>query len=233
MIAVGITKPQSGTGTSIVPYLDLPLSNKGTNNCVPNIGTGLETGDVVSGWKDANTYWVAAIYNGGDPADRDNYTPLNEIIMDYVCPVPSTPPPSGGSGTPPSGGGSTTLPLLNFYYEGLWETGDPTHEPEINSWVDYLDEFGVEYRFMIGGLENGCQLLQASSIVGFNGCAPCTNAILTYEIDNRNLFGITVVYIDADSVTQEIAQPGDSIVTYEAVEGSLTTQNDGVTITIL
>lgn len=229
-IAIGIIKPG---GISVVSYLDLNLSNKGTNNCVPNIGPGLETGDVVSGWKDANTYWVAAIYNGGDPAVRANYTPLNEITMDYVCPVPTTSIPSGGSGTPPTGGGATTLPLLNFYYQGFWESADTIHDPEINSWVDYLDEFGVQYREMIGATENGCQLIQASSIVDTNGCATCTSGLLNYEVDNRNLFGITVFYIDENNVNQEILQQGDSIVIYTAVEATLSTQNDGVTVTVV
>ena len=170
MIAVGIIRNTNG-GNS---YLSLGLSDKGTNNCVPNVGPGLETGDIVRGWKDANTYWLAAIYDGGDPAERANYTPLQEIAMDYVCPVPSTPIPGGGGGTPPIEPGDTTLPLVNFYFEGFWETGDTEHHPEINSWVDYLDEYGVQYRFMVNGLELGCQLLPASSIVDYNGCAPCT-----------------------------------------------------------
>lgn len=175
-IAVGVIKP---IGVSVVSYLDLNLNNKGTNNCVPNIGPGLETGDVVSGWKDANTYWIAAIYNGGDPSDRSNYTPLHETVMDYVCGVPQAPttPTTPLPGTPPTTGGTTTLPILDFYYEGFWENGDVLHHPEINAWVDYLDEFGVQYRFMIGGLENGCQLLQASSIVDTNGCVTCVRTV--------------------------------------------------------
>jgi hypothetical protein len=167
MIAVGIIRNTNG-GNS---YLSLGLSDKGTNNCVPNVGPGLETGDIVRGWKDANTYWVAALYDGGDPADRANYTPLQEIAMDYVCPVPSTSPPSGGGGTPPVDGGSTTLPLLDFYFEGFYP--EETHQDAVKSWVDYLDEYGVQYRFQVGPNERGCQLLKASSIIHWNGCAPC------------------------------------------------------------
>jgi hypothetical protein len=228
-IAVGIIRNIGGGGSNA--YLSLGLSDKGTNNCVPNTGPGLETGDIVRGWKDANTYWIAAIYNGGDPADRSNYTPLQEQIMDFVCPVPTIPIPSGGSGTPPSGGGSTTLPLLNFHYEGLWETGDSIHHPEINSWVDYLDEHGVQYRFIIGGIELGCQLIVASSIVAFHGCSPCMIAV-TYVVDNQNLFAITINWTDWDGIDHsELQQEG--IVEYQAIQGTLITQNDGVSINIV
>lgn len=234
MIAVGIDRNSKGSGNAVVPYLDLTLTNKGTNNCVPNIGSGLETGDVVTGWKDANTYWVAAIYNGGDPADRTNYTPLNEIVMDFVCPVPSTPPPSGGGGTPPSTGGATTLPLVYFYYEGFWETGDVVHEPEVNSWVDYLDQYGVQYRFIVGGLENGCQLIQASSIVDTNGCAPCNLPATVqtsyykagdypeYSLNGQGLWG-EVYYKDIDGNTQITALAPNEYVSGNIVEGPIVT----------
>lgn len=91
-IAVGIIKDSgsnAGAGHA-VPYLQLALSNKGTNNCIPNTETFLEPGDVVFGWKDANTYWVAAIYLGGDPVDRANYEPLNEIQMETSCTIYNT-----------------------------------------------------------------------------------------------------------------------------------------------
>jgi len=180
-IAVGIIKPSVG----VVSYLDLNLNNKGTYNCIPNVGIGLEPGDVVSGWKDANIYWLAAIYKGGDPKDRANYTPLNEIVMDFVCPLPPpTPDPTPDPPVP-------ALPLLDFYYEGFWESGDTIHQPEINSWVDYLDEFGVQYRFMIGGIENGCQLVQASSIVNSNGCGPCSDGLyITSQPEQSDVQGI-------------------------------------------
>lgn len=91
-IAVGIIRNNGsgGAGYGVVAYLQLALSNKGTNNCIPNVETYLEPGDVVFGWKDANTYWVAAIYLGGDPIDRDNYQPLNEIQMETACTIYNT-----------------------------------------------------------------------------------------------------------------------------------------------
>lgn len=89
-IAVGIIKQINGIGYASVPYLQLAISTKGTNNCVPNTSAELEPGDVVFGWKDANTYWVAAIYTGGDPIDRTNYNPLNEIDMETDCTIYNT-----------------------------------------------------------------------------------------------------------------------------------------------
>lgn len=69
---------------------------------------------------------------------------------------------------------SAILPLLSFYFQGTWNNGDTLHHPEINSWVDYLDEYGDSFRFIVGGLENGCQEVLASSIVDYNGCDYCT-----------------------------------------------------------
>lgn len=40
-------------------------------------------------------------------------------------------------------------------------------------WVDYLDKFGVQHRFNVIP-ENGCQLLEASSIVAIHNCRTCT-----------------------------------------------------------
>lgn len=66
-----------------------------------------------------------------------------------------------------------TLPLFNFYYKGIFENGDTVHDPEINSWVDFIDENGDLQRIMIGGSENGCQLVEANSIVKNNQCNTC------------------------------------------------------------
>lgn len=245
-VAVGIIKPSSGNGTSIVPYLDLPLTNKGTNNCVPNLGTGLETGDVVTGWKDANTYWVAAIYNGGDPADRDNYTPLHEIIMDYVCPVPSTTPPSGGSGTPPSNSEifwmSAGTPLSNCAGQGI---------AIFDNQFVYVAELPVIvgtilYRYAnLTGLYPGNDLWFSTSptrsyrvnsvgvVTAIDNSCETAPTLLNYEVDNRNVFDIYVDYIDQYGSPQSNLQRGDSIETYTAIEGSLSTQNDGVSINIV
>jgi len=65
------------------PYLNLRIINKGvqivSGTPVPNLEDFvLEVGDTVSGWKDSTTVWHEAMYNGGDPNNRDNYTPLIE-----------------------------------------------------------------------------------------------------------------------------------------------------------
>lgn len=363
-IAVGIIKPG---GISVVSYLDLNLNNKGTHNCIPNVGLGLEPGDVVSGWKDANTYWVAAIYNGGDPADRTNYTPLNEIIMDYVCPILST-PPSGGGGIPPT---QATFTIVSRTNENFGETiladlvGTPGENVLITCNPSGLiailtgtDETSTTFQFnqvnesarMITVPSSGTLrmtfVLQTSEILPqdaltpqysyanftiksyannvvlspdgnlsmsdsraiafytstFTGNSSCSGLIVpltdfnhvvwfvaklpvevgdiiyeypdltspvvgnnlwlstsptrsyrintlgvvteidnscevinlvNYLVDNRNLFSITVLFIDENGISQSITQQGDSLDTYLAVQGSLSTQNDGVTVTVV
>ena len=63
----------------------LPFTNslmeKGSQDGVANTSANLEIGDLVQGFKDANTVWKSAIYNGGDPTDRENYTPLIEVVL--------------------------------------------------------------------------------------------------------------------------------------------------------
>lgn len=68
----------------------------------------------------------------------------------------------------------TELVLKNFYFEGIWENADTVHDPSTNSWVDWYDIYGVITRTIIGGIEEGCQLISASSIANTNGCTPCT-----------------------------------------------------------
>lgn len=59
---------------SPIQYLELRLKFKGSGNTANT----LQVGDIVHGFADANTIWTNAIYNGGDPNDRANYTPLYE-----------------------------------------------------------------------------------------------------------------------------------------------------------
>lgn len=101
------------------------------------------------------------------------------------------------------------LPLMDFYYESLWETADTIHNPGINSWVDYLDENGVQYRFMLGGSENGCQLITASSIVATNGAVVCTISPLSCQeiiVTAPIMSGeqVNVIYIDCNDVEQSL-----------------------------
>jgi hypothetical protein len=70
-------------GTSTIPFLDLRIIAEGSQDGIPNVDKALEYGDTVEGFKDANTYWKSAMYNGGDLEDRENgYDPLVELIWE-------------------------------------------------------------------------------------------------------------------------------------------------------
>ncbi len=86
-----LTKTQLGNLNTPIAFLELRLKSKGSNLCIPNTGSGLEAGDIVEGFKDANFYWESALYKGGDILDRNNCTPISEYKMDYVCGVPVAP----------------------------------------------------------------------------------------------------------------------------------------------
>lgn len=64
-----------------IAYLDLRIIEKGVITGVPNVLSTLEIGDTVQGRKDEFTVWTAAIYNGGDPTNRDNYIALVETMF--------------------------------------------------------------------------------------------------------------------------------------------------------
>jgi hypothetical protein len=63
--------------------------------------------------------------------------------------------------------------LTTYSYVGRWNRGDTIHNPEINSWVDYIDEFGGPQHFIIGAIEKGCQSIDVQSIISTNGVEPC------------------------------------------------------------
>lgn len=65
-------------GIGAVPYLELRLKLKGSFEGVANTGLGLEVGDIVQGFSQEGVVWANAIYNGGDPDDRVNYTVVGE-----------------------------------------------------------------------------------------------------------------------------------------------------------
>ena len=178
-------KAQSGNLNLPIAFLELRLKSKGSNLCIPNKGSGIEIGDLVEGFKDANIYWESAMYKGGYKEDRNNYTPILEHKMDYYCGtapvVPPVVPPVVEPVVPPVVEpvvppvvAPVVMPLINFYYQGYWEAADTIHNPDINSWVDYLDENGIKFREIIGPNDSGCQLVRASSIVSKNGCNTCT-----------------------------------------------------------
>ena len=84
------------------PFLNLVLIDKGSQNGIPNIGTGREIGDVYRGFFDANTYWKAAYYLGGDPALRSSWQPVEESVSspnvpDIPNPNPPVDPPAPGA----------------------------------------------------------------------------------------------------------------------------------------
>jgi uncharacterized protein YjbI with pentapeptide repeats len=70
--------------------------------------------------------------------------------------------------------GTQTPPTTAFYYRGQWPAGDTIHDPEVNCWVTYLDENNVQHKYIVGPIENGCQAIQAVSIVTENNVHICT-----------------------------------------------------------
>lgn len=168
MVTIGVIKNSSfggGSGSnSPIPFGELRLIARGSQNGIANTGP-LKPGDFVEGMKDARFKWKSARYNGGDITNRANYTPLVEIDLEndtevIIPPVVVEP-------------GVIVLPTTDFYFESFWEAADTVHEPYINSWVDYIDGSGNLHHFILGGIENGCQLIVASSILDTNGCATC------------------------------------------------------------
>jgi hypothetical protein len=69
---------------------------------------------------------------------------------------------------------TSTAPLTTFYYQGQWHSSDTIHKPEINCWVTYLDENNIQQKFIVGPVDNGCQSIQAVSIITENNVHECT-----------------------------------------------------------
>lgn len=67
---------------------------------------------------------------------------------------------------------SCAAPTNSYWYQGRYPLG--THNDGINSWVDYLDPYGNIIRQIIGPIENGCQLVEAVSIVATNEVSTCS-----------------------------------------------------------
>lgn len=80
LLDVIYTRATLGTGlpTTLtqypIPFPQLVWKAKGVGNS--NLTTE-EAGDVYEGWADNFTYWIAAIWNGGSKADRNNFTVLS------------------------------------------------------------------------------------------------------------------------------------------------------------
>lgn len=77
-------------GNAIIPFLELRIIAEGSQDGVPNVAKTFEPGNTVEGFKDANTYWESAMYEGGDPEERASYTPMVEVIWEEI---PDTPDP--------------------------------------------------------------------------------------------------------------------------------------------
>ena len=60
--------------SNVVDFLELRLKLKGSQSGIANQGDFLEVGDVVHGFSQAGVIWTDAVYNGGDPTVRANYT---------------------------------------------------------------------------------------------------------------------------------------------------------------
>ncbi len=113
MVTIGVIKKPlldngGGRGNSPISFLELRLIAKGSHGGVPNIDlTTLEIGDFVEGMKDENTKWKSAMYNGGDPVNRANYTPIVEISLNASIPSVDTTTPEYPPYIPPV---DTTIP---------------------------------------------------------------------------------------------------------------------------
>jgi len=76
----------ASTAITPIQYLELRLKFKGNGNTADT----LQVGDIVHGFKDASTIWNNARYEGGDPNNRDNYTPLYDPMLDPILITAST-----------------------------------------------------------------------------------------------------------------------------------------------
>jgi hypothetical protein len=94
-------------------------------------------------------------------------------------------------------------PTALFKYQGLWLVDDTANNPEVNSWVDYLDSNDMQKRAVIGAFENGCKEIIATKIVASNGvteCAECNNFDFTLNDGTCR----SVDFIDCSDVRQTL-----------------------------
>lgn len=76
--------PYAIIGGAPIAFLELRLKLKGSQGGIPNTLNTLQIGDVVTGFKEAGVIWNNAIYLGGDPTDRNNYTPMGEVSFEPI-----------------------------------------------------------------------------------------------------------------------------------------------------
>ncbi|MDR6763825.1 hypothetical protein J2Y38_004049 [Flavobacterium sp. 2755] len=59
----------------------------------------------------------------------------------------------------------TGPPVQTYLYTSQWPYPDDIHHPEINSWVDFIDENGQTQRVRVGNEDNQCVQITAQSII--------------------------------------------------------------------
>jgi Leucine-rich repeat (LRR) protein len=96
-----------------------------------------------------------------------------------------------------------SLPTSLFKYEGLWLSNDTGNNPEVNSWVDYLDNSGIQKRTIVGSLENGCKEILASKIVATNGVGDCLEC-LDFQLSLKNDKCEQVDFVDCMGMLQTV-----------------------------
>ena len=153
-------------------------------------------------------------------------TCTNFINLDITLLPPTTTTTSSSSSTstststttavPATTTTTTTLALLSYCYEALYECPDPVHDPEVNAWVVYTDQFGNSQFFLIGC--DPCTCIESSSPPVTNDVVPCTpspcNNVEVYPpIFNPGTFHI-VEYLDCSLNPQTVSIPdGGTMVT--------------------
>lgn len=76
------------------PFLNLQITDKGSQNGIANTGSGLEVGDLVRGFFNATTYWPAAYYIGGNPLLITSWQPIGAAVSNPSVPdIPNPNPP--------------------------------------------------------------------------------------------------------------------------------------------
>ena len=85
------------------------------------------------------------------------------------------------TGIPTTTTTTTTLALVIYCYEALYPCPDPVHDPEVNAWVEYYDEFGVlQPRLTIGC--DPCTCFESGLPPITNDVVPCDISVFSYNV---------------------------------------------------
>lgn len=60
-------------------------------------------------------------------------------------------------------------------FQSLWSITNKEHNPAVNSWVEYVDQYDNLKKFYTGGSENGCQYLEGKMIGRINEVEWCSS----------------------------------------------------------